>query len=209
MSADRVEFARLDNDQIEPAAEILARAVFDDPISIHAFPDEAERARSLPRFIAAHVRYAQLFGTVDMVPGRPDAVAAWLPPTGAEETPERLALAGVDRVGEVIGQTPADRFQTMFAGMDERMREVVPEAHWYLFIIGVDPPRRRQGLGSALLRMGLERAASEGTPVSLLTAEPRNIPFYERHGMRIAYEGSEPSSGVRYWVFLKDPVRDP
>jgi ribosomal protein S18 acetylase RimI-like enzyme len=204
MAVDRIAITQLHEEQIEPVAAMLARAVFDDPISIHAIPDKAERAQSLPALLAAQVRYAQLFGKVEIVPGKPDGAAAWLPPTGAEETPERLAAAGIDRVVETVGPAIADRFATMFQQMEEQLHQAVPEAHWYLFILGVDPPRQRQGLGSALLHAGLERAASEGAPAALLTANPRNIAFYQRKGMQIAHEGIEPSSGITFRVFTKD-----
>jgi ribosomal protein S18 acetylase RimI-like enzyme len=205
MTVDRFVITQLKVDQIEPVAAMLARAVFDDPISVHAIPDEAERARALPLLLAAQVRYAQLFGKVEIGPGKPDAAAAWLPPTGAEETPERLAAAGMDRVAETVGPAVADRFAAMFLQMEDQMHHAVPEAHWYLFILGVDPPRQRQGLGSALLHAGLERAASEGAPAALLTANPRNIAFYQRNGMQIAHEGIEPSSGITFWVFTQYP----
>ena len=135
------------------------------------------------------------------MPGAPDAVAAWVGPEGAEETPERLAASGLDRMPELIGPGPADRFAAMFAHMEGRMRAAVPPPHWYLFILGVDPPRQGQGLGGALLRTGLTRAVADGVPACLLTAQPRNVPFHERHGLRIAEERGEPNSGVRFWVF--------
>jgi GNAT superfamily N-acetyltransferase len=203
MAVERFEITQLTEEQIAPAAAMLSRAVFDDPISVHAIPDEIERARSLPALLAAQVRYAHLFGKVEIVPGKPDGAAAWLPPTGAEDTPERLAAAGMDRVADVVGREVAERFATMFLEMEKQMHRAVPEAHWYLFILGVDPPRQRHGLGSALLRVGLERAASQNAPACLVTAQPRNIPFYEKNGMRIAYEGIEPSSGITFWVFAK------
>lgn len=184
---------------------MLARVVFDDPVSVNALPDAAERARLLHRQITAYVRYAHLFGVVDMVPGRPDALAAWLPPVGVEETPERLVQAGLDRAMVAVGKEASDRFAAMFAHMEERMNAVVPVPHWYLFILGVDPTRQDQGLGSVLSRAGLRRAAADGTPACLLTMGPRNVAFYQKNGMRIAYDGIEPTSRYRFWVFTKDP----
>jgi ribosomal protein S18 acetylase RimI-like enzyme len=154
----------------------------------------------------AYTRYAQLFGTVDIVPGQPDAVAAWLPPFGDEETPDRLARAGIDRAPAVLGEAAVGRFGAAFAAMEARLHEIVPVPHWYLFMLVVDPPRQGQGLGSALLEAGLARARADGVPACLLTVEARTLAFYTRHGMRIAYEGPEPTSGMPFWVITHEPA---
>lgn len=205
MAGDGIEIGKLDEHQIAAAGAMLAQALFDDPISVYAMPDEAERARRMPQFIAAQVRYAHLFGMVEMTSGWPDGVAIWLPPTGAEETPERLAAAGLDRLPEMIGQATIERFSALFAHMEQAMHAVAPAPHWYLSILGIESRRQRQGLGSALLRVGLERAAAEGVPAALLTANPSNVPFYHRNGMQIAHEGIEPSSGISFWIFTTSP----
>ena len=58
-----------------------------------------------------YVRFAHLFGRVDILagPGQPDAVAAWPPPHGAEETPDRLVQAGIDQA-PFLGEAAAGRF---------------------------------------------------------------------------------------------------
>jgi ribosomal protein S18 acetylase RimI-like enzyme len=183
-----------------------ARALFLDPLAVYALPDAVTRAEHLAWMNSAFVRFAQLFGTVDIVPGQPDAVAAWLPPHGAEETPERLAQAGIDQAPAVLGEVAAGRFAAAFAAMESRLHEIVPDPHWYLFMLVVDPPRQGHGLGSALLQAGLARASIDKMPACLLTVEPRNVPFYTRHGMRIAYHGPEPTSGMPFWVFIREPT---
>lgn len=183
-----------------------ARALFHDPLAVYALPDATTRAPHLAWMNTAYTRYAQLFGTVDMVPGQPDGVAAWLPPHGAEETPERLAQARIDQAPAVLGEAAAGRFAAAFAAMESRLHEVVSVPHWYLFMLVVDPPRQGHGLGSAVLQAGLARASADMAPACLLTAEPRNVPFYTRHGMEVAYHGPEPTSGMPFWIFVREPA---
>ena len=52
-------------------------------------------------------------------------------------------------------------------------------------MIGVDPSRQGQGLGSALLKAGLQRCDEEGLPAYLESSSPKNVPLYERHGFEV------------------------
>ncbi len=36
-------------------------------------------------------------------------------------------------------------------------------------------------------------------------AETDNQPFYERHGFEVVRHGVEPTSGIGYWTFRRDP----
>eukprot|EP01041_Mallomonas_annulata_P030478 gene30478-52615_t len=57
------------------------------------------------------------------------------------------------------------------------------EPHWYLSMIGVDPSHHGQGLGSALLKAGLQRCDADGLPAYLESSNPKNVPLYERFGL--------------------------
>jgi hypothetical protein len=46
-----LEVAHLSEDQIDIAADILARAFHTDPPLVYAIPDAVERARKLPAFL--------------------------------------------------------------------------------------------------------------------------------------------------------------
>lgn len=103
--------------------------------------------------------------------------ALWLPP-GVEpdiETLERLIRMNAD---------PAILFEV--DAIFEAMARYHPEVpHWYLPLIGADPARQGQGIGSALMRHALARCDSEGAAAYLESSNPRNIPLYQRHGFEI------------------------
>jgi GNAT superfamily N-acetyltransferase len=52
-------------------------------------------------------------------------------------------------------------------------------------IIGVDPPRQGQGIGSALMRPQLEKADGARLPCYLETDRPEDVVFYEKHGFAV------------------------
>ncbi|AOO81549.1 GNAT family N-acetyltransferase [Bosea vaviloviae] len=105
------------------------------------------------------------------------AAALWLPP-GVEpdiETLGRLIRKNADPA--ILPDVDA-----IFEAM-ERYHPKVP--HWYLPLIGADPARQGQGIGSALMRHALARCDREGAAAYLESSNPRNIPLYQRHGFEI------------------------
>ena len=69
--------------------------------------------------------------------------------------------------------------------MQQMARYHPKEPHWYLPLIGVDPPRQGQGHGAALLKYGLAACDRDGTAAYLESTNPRNVPLYQRHGFEI------------------------
>lgn len=65
------------------------------------------------------------------------------------------------------------------------------EGHWYLVVAGVRPEVQRRGLGSLLMRRGLEAADSTGTPVYLETADRANVAYYEQFGFAVIHDALE------------------
>lgn len=56
------------------------------------------------------------------------------------------------------------------------------EPHYYLEFLGTRRDRQGKGSGSAVMAIMLERCDTEGVPAYLESSNPRNIPFYARHG---------------------------
>ena len=62
------------------------------------------------------------------------------------------------------------------------------EPHWYLPMIGVEPHAQGRGLGGELMDQALARCDRDGALAYLESSNPRNIPFYRRHGFEILRE---------------------
>ena len=56
------------------------------------------------------------------------------------------------------------------------------EEHYYLEVLGTHQDRQSKGIGSAVMSHMLDRCDTEGMPAYLESSNPRNIPFYARHG---------------------------
>src|SRR5262249_24908653 len=77
--------------------------------------------------------------------------------------------------------------------------------HWYLLLLGVDPPAQGQGVGKALVRPILERCDREGLPAYLETGKERNVRFYASLGFDVMEEIALPGGGPKIWLLLRNP----
>ena len=196
-----MEVVRLRKDQLAEASVILARAFQDDPAWSWVLPNARRREALLPWLfrVGFEITQAEVWTTRRGVVG----CARWLPPgpPHVHVGPMLRALVATPmRVRE--GTT---RFLAYGRAVEAMRAETVPEAHWYLAGIGVDPSVQRRGVGGALLRPGLDAADQARLPAALLTNSERNLSFYERHGFVIIREGRTPENGPHAWMMRREP----
>lgn len=201
----QTEIVPLQESQIEAAGASMARAFFDDPIVAYMYPDETERGRLTPWHFRTFIRYGYLFGRVYTTSGQPDGTAVWFPPGETEMRGDRIEEVGLDKAADVLGAAAWERFSRVCDHVEQLHPLEVAGPHWYLPLLGVDTPRQRQGVGSALLRTVLERADDDKLPAYLWTAKERNVPFYQRHGFEVVTAGMEPTSGLKFWTCKRTP----
>ena len=157
----------------ERCLAVLTLAFGADPPCRWAWPDPHQYLEAFPRFARAFGGGAITHETAYCREGF-SGVALWLPPGVA---PDEASLEGV------IQDTVAEGRKASVFAMFEKMGALHPrEAHWYLPLIGVDPARQGEGIGSALLRHVLITCDAQKLSAYLEATSPRNIPLYQRHG---------------------------
>lgn len=190
------------NGDLATAAEILARAFFDDPLQRHTFPDPDMRRALSPAHFGVALAYGRLFGSVHMTPG---GVIVSLPPGVTDITAERAEEGGLTRLPEVIGADPADRFLSVLGAAEPMHHRHAPGLHWYVMVLGVSPEAQGTGLGRALLETTFAAADAVGVPVYLETAQPRNVSFYQHVGFALVEQLLDEPSGLDLFGFLRGP----
>ena len=70
--------------------------------------------------------------------------------------------------------------------------------------VAVEPAEQGRGIGSALIRSGLDRARAAGHGAWIETGNPRNVPLYERHGFRVVEDADAPGGGPHIWFMRWD-----
>jgi GNAT superfamily N-acetyltransferase len=188
--------------QIEHAGFVLARAFYDDPFTTYAFPDADHRFRELPWFFAVPVRTALAQGRVH-TDARLAGAAVWLPPAVKDLDDELFAANGFADAPRRFGAEALRRFRANMHHLGEWHRRLAPEPHWYLMILGVDPPHQGRGVGGELMQPTLAECDREGVPAYLETQKARNVPFYRKHGFDVLQETEAPSGGPRWWLMKR------
>jgi ribosomal protein S18 acetylase RimI-like enzyme len=158
------------------ALDIFTLAFVDDPMLRWIFADGSAYLKHLGAAQMALGGRALSHGTAHVLDDF-SAAAFWLPPG-----------VGIDEaaMGALIESTVAAERQADLAGVAEQMGQYHPDApHWYLAVLGVDVSRQGRGLGSVLMKHALQHVDAARLPAYLESSNPRNIPFYERHGFEV------------------------
>ncbi len=113
-----------------------------------------------------------------------DLVAvSYFAPASCRESPRMLAALGRD-IAIGCGASSLSRIDLLRATPPANSPDTDCSR---IEFIGVSPGRQGEGIGSALLRATLSHLQDidPSAKISLETGEPRNIPFYERHGFSV------------------------
>lgn len=196
---------RLTEAQTTRAGEVLARAFFDDPMFAYIQPNRDKRARTFPAFFTAAAAYALRAGEVYTTIGTVDGAALWVPPAPVAPQEDSRGSSGSASSPSPLGDDAGERLRAVMTHFGELHRRTVPSPHWYLLILGVDPLHQGRGVGGQLLTPVLARADRDGLPCYLETMNPRNPPFYRRHGFQVVEEADFPGGGFHYWTMLRRP----
>jgi ribosomal protein S18 acetylase RimI-like enzyme len=199
----------LGEDRGDEVAALMGRAFQNDPLFAHACPDPSDRARWLPWMFRWSAWKGFLFGQTLGTAGTLEGVVAVIAPGGGEFTEEDLTRFGYRRGREAVGaeiwDRAIERVNPAFEPADAALHRAVPEPHWYLDVIAVDPPTQGRGIGGALLRAVHARADADELPVVLLTYQPTNLPFYRRYGYAVVCAETAPEDGLHWWGLRRDP----
>ena len=193
----------LKREHMDRATTTLERAFSTDPMFTWIFPDPTRRPQSLQRFNRVALEYGLRYGHVTQSDDGM-AVAIWIPP-GRTLTMGGMVRSGILTVPFRIGFRPLARFMGANQIMERIHKKYVPEPHWYLMIVGVDPELQGRGRGTALLKEGLARADQANCPCYLDTSQERNLALYERHGFVIVETAALGDGGPTGWGMRRNP----
>ena len=136
-------------------AAVLARSFADDPMIRWPFHDHDVAERAGPMFLAILTEY-QRFGMV--------WEAGYGSRGGGVDPSRQRRRAGGDERRHAGRDPPltddgAVRYHAFWGWLEAHIPD---EPHWMLDMVGVDPARQGQGIGSALIRHGLDLAERDG-----------------------------------------------
>jgi len=157
-----------------------------DPVAGWLFPELGERALLQPHF------YRYLVGDRE-------GASIWLAyaagQASQEDSPEGANL--------VFGKSGA---RLLALGQALAQRHPTHEPHLYLACMGVIGARQGAGLGSALLRHGLDQADAAGIAAYLEASSPRSRALYKRYGFDDLGEPVRVEDSPLLWPMWRQPT---
>ncbi|KAI0547012.1 hypothetical protein F4679DRAFT_377501 [Xylaria curta] len=208
------------------AVPVLTGAFRNDPIFNYfmgALSDE-ERKDYLPLFLAACLKASILNKGFILEVSSWGCCAAMLPPGKRVDDPRTIFQAGLVSITLKLGSTGLKRILVEHSTAVKRAKKKAfttkeLSEYWYLFIIGTDPNRQRQGLGGILLEHMKAHAQSVGRPLWLEASNANARGLYAKHGFKeieeftlgrgvvgpdgLAQDGGE---GVKSWGMVWRPA---
>lgn len=166
-----------------------------------AFPiaDPAARTAARERWWRFNLASAMRYPWMRLTPDD-GAATLWIPPGGAELTPEEE-----EQLEPLLRALVGDHAEPFLAGLElfgsNHPRE---EPHYYLSLLGTHDDFRGCGLGMALLAENLARIDEEGLPCYLESTNPGNIPRYESVGFRKVGAFTLPAGGPTVDTMWRD-----
>lgn len=188
-------------DDLDTLVDTLSDSFSGDPIFNWVFPQSS----LYPYFFRLLVRDLYLPRGMIHMDHAGRAAALWLPPEERYEIPPRLSLVifGVRLVrrGGLAYLQRLRRQGVVYA------RHLPREPHYYLQFLGTRHDHQGQGIGTALLRHGLEVCDERDMPAYLESSNERNLPLYERHGFTVRDRAQVSSNGPTVWFMWREPQR--
>ena len=182
-------------DEMPHAVAAIVAAFLTDPAARFAWPAARDYLEAMPlairEFAGACFERGTAYISADFC-----GTALWLAP-GVQPNGEAL---------EKVFRDTADpgHLDDLLATFEKMDQSHPGEAHWYLPMIGVDPKVQGKGIGAQLMRHSIARLDRDPALAYLETANPRNIPFYQRFGFEVV-EHFKMGTAPRMTTMLRRP----
>lgn len=188
---------------IPALAATLARAFAHDPFYAFLVGDAPERNQRMRDGWTGLLRHASNRLSHSYTTDDHAGVAVWHPPgyAGAGFIDTLRLLPSAARMAGSIGRLRD--VSRAVATLEQHRRRHVPGSHFYLSVLGVEPERQGEGIGTALMRPALDLASRASVPAYLETATGRNVLLYERVGFSVVEELVIPGTDVHGWLMLR------
>lgn len=194
---------RAGREELGAVARDLSDAFHDDPHFGWFMRDDARRPAERVRFFDYLICKLTGPGRIDRPEGG-GAAAVWMPSEALKDgaslmddlrmAKPALAATGLSRIGRLL---------RIRAVMDKH--HPMDREHLYLWFLGVTPRLQGMGIGSRLLRAGLNRADAAGLPAYLETGTTRNVALYRRHGFEVIREAPVGRDAPMMWHMWREP----
>lgn len=204
MGTNLNNIVRLTEEDIEPAARMLVRAFYDNPVFVYYFPDLSKRKDELQLTFEFMIRDGIRNGEVYATSSELEGISIWLTSEKAKMTILRLLQAGGISLFLKVGGKSVFRIIRTYNYIFSMHDRIAPFRYWYLSLIGVDPDYQGKGYGGLLLKSMLAKIDKEGLPCYLDANDEKNVSIYKHYGFKVIEEYRIPRTNYNNWAMLRE-----
>ncbi|MHA2079140.1 MAG: GNAT family N-acetyltransferase [Candidatus Thorarchaeota archaeon] len=202
MSGDLV---RVTMSELDKGVEILVNAFWDDPLNLYFIPESENRRKLFSDYLHVRLKFAVRYGEVYSTSPNFEGIAAWFPPGKSDLTYFRLLRVGFLGLIRLLGMKTVSRMNRVGSHGTKIRKQYLPEPHWHLFPIAVDPKHQKKGFASALMRPMLDKIQSQGLPCFLETLNEDYVSLYEHYGFEVIFKETLPGVELAIWGMVRSP----
>ncbi len=196
---------KMEREHIKPVAQMLSRAFKDDLKDI--FPDPEERRVKTPFVNEFLIRCSYPYSKAFVTSPKLEGVALW------SRSDKRLTKRSFRRIltsGAIwsairIGRKALKKMDAFDDYIEKKHSELVPDKHWYLAVLAVDPPHQGKGHASKLIKEMFSNLDSEGLSYYVETEGKKNVSMYKHFGFVVIDEFDIPNTTDHLVVMLRVP----
>lgn len=197
---------KLEKEQIKEASLMLSRAFKDELKDI--FPDPEERRIKEPYVNEFLVRRDYSYSIASITSPKLEGIAIWMHSDKRERRPFwRIITSGAIWQAVKIGIRPLWKMQSYDSYIEKKHRELMPNKHWYLAVLAVDPEYQGKGHASKLLNEMLSNIDEDGLPCYVETEGESNVSMYRHFGFKVVSEFVIPKTTEKLVAMERKPKK--
>ncbi|MBA7626092.1 hypothetical protein ES703_33532 [subsurface metagenome] len=193
-------------DKVKTAGKILSKAFHHDPLFNYIIPDSKERSKTITHLFQHVVKYCIRYGEV-YSSSNLECISVWFPPKDSYYTTWKAIKTGALTLPLKVKWKYLTLQNKFHKFSDSLHKKLVPYPHWYLSVIGVDPNRQGEGLGSHLISTTIKRIDKEHKPIYLETNLEKNVEIYKHFGFHVLKKVKIPGTKIFQWCLLRNPIK--
>lgn len=184
---------------LETLVNILSDSFAQDPMFNWVFPN----TQLYPYFFHLLVKDVYLPRGIVHIEEQGRAAALWLPP---EERFKVASRVGLLKFGlKLVKQNGLQAVRRVYQQGAVFARYLPSEPHYYLQFIGCQHGNQSQGIGTALLREGLNICDDRRMPAYLECSNELNVALYRRHGFEVRASEAVGKDGPTACFMWREP----
>ena len=200
------KLSSLSNDQLNLASKVLSNAFQEDPVFSKLIPNNKERYKTLFKIFKFQIKYCLKHGVV-LSTSNLKGISLWYPPKNVFisiwKSIKNSSLSLIIKIKwknlHILRKN--DDFS------EDLHKKLVPDPHWYLSTIGIDPKHQGKGIGSRMISFMINYIAKDHKIIFLETNSERNVKLYKRFGFRILHKVLTPKTNIYYWSMIRRPTK--